>query len=93
MTIIRGISTVVVTGVAFGMAGAAIGYLIGRFAPDFYRVMFHWNGSPQFDPPALGLALGLVQGLMVGIGVGLVVVLAVTWSDRRNSQSPQSTST
>ena len=88
MTITRGITTVVATGTALGVAGAGIGHLIGRFAPDFYRVAFHWNGAPTFDPPALGLALGLVQGLMVGIGVGLVVVLAVTWSERRRAESP-----
>lgn len=73
----------VATGTAFGVAGGIIGYLIGRSAPDFYRVAFRWEGVPPFDPRALGLALGLVQGLMVGIGVGLVVVLAVTWSERR----------
>ncbi len=86
MTITKGLTTVVATGLAFGAAGAFVGLLIGRYAPDFYRVAFHWNGAPQFDPPSLGLALGLVQGLMVGIGVGLVVVLAVAWSETRASR-------
>ena len=88
MTITKGLTTVVATGLAFGVAGAIVGFLIGRFAPDFYRVAFHSHGMQPFDPQTLGFALGLVQGLMVGIGVGLVVVLAVTWSEKRSTHSP-----
>ncbi|RLS55140.1 MAG: hypothetical protein DWH91_09995 [Planctomycetota bacterium] len=83
MTITKGLGTVMGTGFGFGAMGAFVGFLIGKYAPDFYRVAFSGVNPPPFDPPVLGLALGLVQGLMVGIGVGLIVVLAVTWSEKR----------
>lgn len=83
MTIAKGLTTVVLTGLGFGLVGAAIGYLIGTISPEFYRIVFSVKPELQFDSKMVGLALGIGQGATMGVVVGLGIVLLVTWYEVR----------
>lgn len=52
-----------------------IGLALGTFAPGYYRTVFRYGDSPDFNSVHVGVAAGLA--------VGCVVVLAVTWYDVR----------
>ena len=78
MTVFRGFSIVIVSALGFAAAGATIGGLIGRFVPDYYRLVFRLAQNGEPDLTLIGLVLGGTQGLLAGIVVGLVIVVAVT---------------
>ena len=83
MTVIRGFLITIASGAAFSVLGGAIGYAMGTFAPDYYRVVFRVPPSVQLDPAHVGLGLGITQGLAAGLFIGLVIVVAVAWYNSR----------
>ena len=83
MTIRKGFTVIILSGLAFGAAGTAIGWSLGQFAPAFYRGVFPSGDQPWFDPVQVGFGVGLTQGLLVGLAVGGVVVLASAWVESR----------
>jgi hypothetical protein len=62
--------------VAFTFGGAVvgglIGYVMGVFAPDFYRATV----SSQADPMQVGLGFGISQGLLMGFVLACVIFIA-----------------
>jgi hypothetical protein len=83
MTVLRGFAITLFSGLFFGVGGAAVGYALGRWTPDFYRTVFRIPIGSTVDPIEVGLGLGLSNGGIIGLGIGLVIVLAVTWSNGR----------
>jgi hypothetical protein len=79
MTVVRGFIITAASGVVGGLLGTGIGYLLGRFAPDYYRAVFRLPPSADLDPIQAGVGLGLTQGLGAGLVVGLGIVLVVAW--------------
>jgi len=83
MTLVRGFTITIASGLTFGLLGGALGYAIALFAPDYYRLVFRIPPSVQFDPVHLGMGLGLTQGLAAGLLIGLVIVVTVAWYNSR----------
>jgi len=83
MKVFRGFVITVGSGLAFALIGGLIGYAMGTFAPDYYRVVFHNPPQGDLNPAHAGLGLGLTQGLVAGLVVGLVIVVTVEWYKSR----------
>ena len=83
MTVLRGFIITTTSGVFFGGLGALVGYALGRFAPDYYRIAFKIPPEFPYDPAQAGLGLGLTEGAVIGLIVGLVIVVAVAWYNSR----------
>jgi hypothetical protein len=83
MTVLRGFAITLFCGLFFGLGGAAIGYALGRWSPDFYRTIFRIPEASNIDPMEVGVGLGLANGGLIGLGIGLVIVVAVTWYNGR----------
>ncbi len=83
MTVVRGFTITIASGAAFGLLGSVLGYAIGLYAPDYYRLVFRIPPSVQLDPAHVGLGLGLTQGLAAGLFIGLVIVVTVAWYNSR----------
>lgn len=81
MTVVRGFLITIASGVGFGIVGGLLGYALGKFAPDYYRIVFRIPRQLDLDPAHAGLGLGATQGLVAGLFIGLVIVLAVAWCD------------
>ena len=79
MTWRKGIAIVAGTTAAIGLLGLTIGFLIGRFAPGYYRAVFPRVDDARFDPVALGVGLGLTQGTAAGVALGLTIVVVIAW--------------
>ena len=75
----------IVAGSAFlcGLIGAGLGLTLGTFSPGYYRTVFRYGNSDNFNPVEVGVGLGLSQGVIAGLVVGCVVVLAVAWYESR----------
>jgi hypothetical protein len=91
MTLAKALTTVIGCGLGGTAAGGALGFAIGRFAPDAYVAMFRLEERKVvISPPEIGLGLGLAQGLLLGVILGAVLVALVTWHDVQVSrQSPR----
>ena len=87
MTVIRGFAITVGSGLVFALIGGLIGYALGTFAPDYYRVVFRLPPQIDLDPAQAGLGLGLTQGLGAGLVVGLVIVVTVAWYESRKQEA------
>jgi hypothetical protein len=87
MTIARGFAITIVSGVAFGIFGAVVGYALGTFAPDYYRTVFRIPPGVELDPVQTGLGLGVTQGLTAGLFIGLAIVVTVAWYESRATQN------
>lgn len=83
MTVQKATATVLFATIAFAAIGATVGYLLGRFAPNYYRGVFTGGDSPTFDPVQVGFGQGLTQGITGGVVVGLLIVVIVTWQEVR----------
>lgn len=94
MTVLRGFSITIASGLAFGIFGGLAGYLLGSIAPDYYRVVFGISRTHAINMAQFGLALGLTQGVIGGLLIGVGVVVAVAWYNSRigsgNVGSPDS---
>ena len=85
MTVVRGFVITVASGAALAVLGGLLGYAMGIFVPDYYRLVFRSHPDVQFDPAQVGLGLGLTQGLAAGLFIGLVIVVAVAWFRSRQA--------
>lgn len=75
------------TGTVGGCAlGALVGYLVGQFAPDYYRAVFGFKPEDNIDYAHLGVGLGITQGLTGGVIVGLGIVAVLTWQGHRRRE-------
>jgi hypothetical protein len=83
MTVFKGFLIVILSGIAFALAGGLIGWTIGTAMPGYYRAVMRSGNEPWFDPVAVGLGAGLTEGLVCGVMVGCVIVLAVAWYNSR----------
>ena len=83
MTIFKGFLIVILSGIAFALGGALIGYSLGVAMPGYYRAVFSSDRELWFDPATVGFGMGLTQGLICGVVIGSVVVLAVAWHNSR----------
>jgi len=86
MTIVKAFALIVASALICAFLGAGLGYAIGEFTPDVYRVMFSHPAAPEFSPVQLGIALGFCQGLVGGTFLGLVVIAILTWREVRLAQ-------
>ena len=83
MTVLRGFIITISSGLGFGIIGAVLGFTVGKFAPDYYRIVFRMPPEIDLDPAQAGFGLGLTQGVAAGIVIGLVIVVAVAWYNSR----------
>ena len=88
MTVVRGFIITIASGVAFSALGGVLGYAMGTYAPDYYRLVFQIPPSIQLNPAHVGLGLGVTQGLVAGLVIGLVIVVAVAWYKSRLTIKP-----
>jgi hypothetical protein len=86
MAVLKGFLIILLSGIAFALGGALIGYSLGVAMPGYYRAVFNSGREPWFDPVTVGLGLGLTQGLVCGVVIGAVVVLAVAWYNSRRRE-------
>lgn len=84
----RGFLYVVGSAAAFAAAGACLGFAVGRWAPDYYRMVFRLPPSLDLRMEQVGLGLGLVQGLGAGLVVGLALAALSAWSGSRRRAAP-----
>jgi len=87
MTVIRGFAITLTSGIVGAGLGAGIGWLLGTFTPDYYRLVFHVPPDMPLNPVQAGIGLGVTQGTSAGLVVGLVIVLAVAWYESRQTGS------
>lgn len=90
MTVARGFAITLASGLAFGVLGAGVGYLLGLVAPDYYRAVLHILPESSINAAQAGLGLGVTQGLAAGLVVGLVIVVSVAYYNSR-TDGPQIT--
>lgn len=84
----RGVITVLVASIFFGVMGGAIGLLIGVLLPDYYITLFPGIlRSESLESWQFGAALGLTQGAVAGVVVGCVVLLTTAWYKSRMNNS------
>ncbi len=83
MSLLKGFSAIVMSGLLGAASGGGIGYGIGRFLPGVYRGTFFGGQDPEFNPIHVGIALGGIQGLSAGLVIGVIVVTLVTWYETR----------
>lgn len=86
MTLKRAIIIVVLAGVIFSGIGGAVGWLLGTFAPEYYRTVFYGGEDPDFDPVQMGTSLGLMQGMIAGIVIAALVIGLLIWRDSFKSR-------
>ncbi len=84
MTVLRGFVITIASGLALAVIGGVLGYAMGTFAPDYYRIVFRIPPGIELDPVQAGFGLGLTQGLLAGLFIGLVNVVAVAWYRSRD---------
>ena len=83
MNVTKALATVVGTAIGFGAAGTAIGAILGKVAPSFFRQMLPLRDPANFNPLELGIGLGLTNGLGWGLVVGVLLVAIIAWKDTR----------
>jgi hypothetical protein len=94
------IRSVILGTAAAGICGGAMGAILGRIAPDFFRSSIGDGGAPLGPgPDALahadhdlsvqtGLALGAITGLVLGaLGCSLLAAVKM-WVDARRDPPP-----
>ncbi len=91
MKVARGFAITIASGLAFGLVGAGMGFMLGTFAPDYYRTVFRIPSQASIEPAQAGLGLGLTQGLAAGLTIGLVIVVSVAWYNSRMAVSKPET--
>jgi len=81
MNIQKAFLLVVSTTLVFTFFGGLVGFCLGRFLPNYYRIIFRSGGDVDFDPLAIGVGQGLTQGLTAGAMIGVVVLTVMVWHD------------
>lgn len=80
MTFLRAGIFLLITTILCGVGGAAVGWMLGRYQPGYYRFVFPRSvDRPDFDPVAVGVGLGVTQGLAAGLIVGCVIIISVSF--------------
>ncbi|HVX15814.1 MAG TPA: hypothetical protein VHC22_31820 [Pirellulales bacterium] len=80
----RAVLVVVGCTIACAAIGTSAGYLLGSFAPGYYRSVFRNGDAPGFDPVEVGIGLGLTQGLALGFIAGVIIVVVLMRQRRRS---------
>ncbi len=83
MNATKAVLMIVASVVIFTMLGGAVGFGLGRFAPNYYRTIARAGGDPGFDPLSFGIGQGVTQGLTAGIAVGVVLAVVLAWLESR----------
>ena len=83
MNLTKALATIVGMAVGFGAAGTAIGALLGKVAPGFFRQLLPLRDPASFNPMELGIGLGLTNGLGWGLAVGVLLVAIIAWKETR----------
>lgn len=83
MQVTKALATVVGTALGFGAGGTAVGALLGRYAPGFFRQMLPLRDPSNFEPVELGIGLGLTNGLGWGLAIGVLIVAILAWKETR----------
>ena len=68
----------------FAIIGGFLGYVLGEFAPDYYRSVFARTDS-DFNSVQVGLGLGMTQGAAAGAFMGFGLVALAAWFDSRRA--------
>ncbi len=85
MTLMRMFLPVIACSLLFAVMGGAIGFGIGKFAPQYYRTVFS-HADRSFDPASVGVGLGASQGALGGAIIGLVLVALFSWQETRRAR-------
>jgi hypothetical protein len=83
MNVLKALATVTGTALGFGVAGSAIGALLGYVAPGFFRQMLPLRDPTNLNPVELGIGLGLTNGLGWALAVGVLLVAVLAWRETR----------
>ena len=86
MIYLKSLGIVVASSLLFSGIGGMIGYLLGRFLPDYYRSVSFSGMQPGFNPVAYGDGQGVTQGLAGGAVIGLIVSAIAYCALRREGQ-------
>ncbi|MFW6159258.1 MAG: hypothetical protein ACOC8E_07875 [Planctomycetota bacterium] len=70
------------TAAAFGVAGGIVGFLLGAYAPGYYRQVFGALDE-GVQPTEFGLGLGVTRGLIWGPVIGVLLVAIIAWKETR----------
>jgi hypothetical protein len=79
MTIGRMTIIVMSFAVAGAVLGGALGWGMGTYLPDLYRIWFPPDPHVEGPPPStvqIGVGLGLLQGFGLGFLLGCILILA-----------------
>lgn len=68
------------------LLGGGIGYLLGRFYPDYYQAVFPHLRRDGGNAINVGIGLGATQGGALGFGAALTVCFLRAFSERRVRQ-------
>ncbi len=63
MTLLKGFGITLATGLLFAMVGAVIGFLLAKYVPEYYFLMFGIPEEHAYRLTPFGLVLGGLQGL------------------------------
>lgn len=86
MNVTKALATVVGTALGFGAAGTAIGAILGKVAPGFFRQMLPLRDPANFNPLEVGIGLGLTNGLGWGLVIGVLLVAIIAWKETRQAR-------
>ena len=72
--------------ILFALIGGQIGYVLGRYYPDYYYTVFPGLRQERVNTVALGVGLGVTQGAALGFGTALLASVLGAISKRRDRQ-------
>ncbi|GAC1343845.1 MAG: hypothetical protein NVSMB14_07870 [Isosphaeraceae bacterium] len=72
--------------ILFALIGGQIGFVLGRYYPDYYYTVFPGLRQEPVNTVALGVGLGVTQGAALGFGVALLASVLGALSNRRDRQ-------
>lgn len=79
------------TTIFFTVLGGLVGFLLGKYLPNYYKSIFRNGQDAEFDPLAMGVGQGLTQGITAGAVIAIIFLIVMVWHDvksggqRRNS--------
>ncbi|WP_149110501.1 hypothetical protein [Limnoglobus roseus] len=66
-----------------GIGGGLIGWGVGIYSPDYYRVVVSGGRESDFIPTDVGIGLGASQGIILGAVVGAALAIGIAWRQFR----------